>query len=258
VRSTACARPSAGRPTTSDYTFITKLSGQPIGALWDAADWDGSNDWEFTSAADDAPKQLYALWDGAVERSRSRLDAALADGGLDQLVHVSSPDGRHASLRRLLRPDRGVRPAHRPRRPAPRGCGWTGWRGPSGWMARKSEPVMHSSDGVGGTLAGSPGPGPVPPRGGCGRRRGSPARRGSARRRPGGPWLVRRGRQGRLRPEPDRHRSREGRLSLRRRRLEPLARRAPARCGAPVPAGRGSGPGWLATARSRKGHYFDD
>ena len=102
MRSTACARPSAGRPTTSDYTFITKLSGQPIGALWDAADWDGSNDWEFTSAADDAPKQLYALWDGAVERSRSRLDAALADGGLDQLVHVSSPDGRHASLRRLL------------------------------------------------------------------------------------------------------------------------------------------------------------
>ena len=30
------------------------------------------------------------------------LDAALADGGLDQLVHGSSPDGLHASLRRLL------------------------------------------------------------------------------------------------------------------------------------------------------------
>ena len=28
--------------------------------------------------------------------------AALADGGLDQLVHVSMPDGRHASLRRLV------------------------------------------------------------------------------------------------------------------------------------------------------------
>jgi hypothetical protein len=27
---------------------------------------------------------------------------ALADGGLDQLVHVSGPDGRHASLRRLV------------------------------------------------------------------------------------------------------------------------------------------------------------
>jgi Protein of unknown function (DUF664) len=85
-----------------DYASTTKLSGEPMGAPWDAAGWDGSNDWEFTSAADDSPDQLYELWDGAVERSRARLDAALADGGLDELVHVSWPDGRHASLRRLL------------------------------------------------------------------------------------------------------------------------------------------------------------
>ncbi|HMG31597.1 MAG TPA: DUF664 domain-containing protein [Jiangellaceae bacterium] len=85
-----------------DYAFSTKLSGEPLGAPWDATGWDGDNDWEFTSAADDTPEQLYALWDGAVERSRARLDAALADGGLDQLVHLSAPDGRHASLRRLL------------------------------------------------------------------------------------------------------------------------------------------------------------
>ncbi len=85
-----------------DYHFTTKLRGDPMGAPWDATGWDGSNDWEFTSAADDTPEQLYALWDGAVERSRARLDAALADGGLDQLVHVTAPDGRHASLRRLL------------------------------------------------------------------------------------------------------------------------------------------------------------
>ena len=85
-----------------DYTFTTKLRGEPIGAPWDASDWDGDNDWEFSSAADDSPEELYALWDGAVERSRTRLGAALADGGLDQLVHVSWPDGRHASLRRLV------------------------------------------------------------------------------------------------------------------------------------------------------------
>ncbi len=85
-----------------DYMFTTKLSGEPIGPPWDAFGWDGSNDWEFTFAANEPPKQLYALWDGAVERSRGRLDAALADGGLDQLVHVSWPDGRHASLRRLV------------------------------------------------------------------------------------------------------------------------------------------------------------
>ena len=85
-----------------DYMFTKKLRGEPIGAPWDATGWDGSNDWEFTSAADDTPEQLYALYDGAVERSRARLEAAVADGGLDQLIHASAPDGRHASLRRLV------------------------------------------------------------------------------------------------------------------------------------------------------------
>ena len=85
-----------------DYMFTTKLRGEPPGAPWVAANWDDDPDWEFTSAADDTPEELYALWDGAVERSRARLDAALADGGLDQLVHASAPDGRHASLRRLV------------------------------------------------------------------------------------------------------------------------------------------------------------
>ncbi len=88
--------------SVEDYTFTTKLSGEPIGAPWDDWGWDGSDDWEFASATNDTPEQLYALWDGAVERSRARLDGALANGGLDQLVHVSGPDGRHASLRRLL------------------------------------------------------------------------------------------------------------------------------------------------------------
>jgi uncharacterized damage-inducible protein DinB len=82
--------------------FSTKLSGAPLGAPWDAVDWDTDPDWDFNSAADDTPEQLYALWDDTVDRSRARLDAALTDGGLDQHVHLSWPDGRHASLRRLL------------------------------------------------------------------------------------------------------------------------------------------------------------
>jgi hypothetical protein len=83
-----------------DYAFSTKLSGEQLGAPWDTVDWDTED--EFVSAGDDAPEHLYALWDGAVERSRARLDAALADGGFDQPVHVSLPDGRHANLRRLV------------------------------------------------------------------------------------------------------------------------------------------------------------
>ncbi len=85
-----------------DYTFTTKLSGNSIGAPWEAMAGAGTPDWEFTSAADDTPAELYALYDGAVARARTRLDAALADGGLDRLVHVSDQDGNHAGLRRLV------------------------------------------------------------------------------------------------------------------------------------------------------------
>jgi hypothetical protein len=85
-----------------DCTFTTKLAGKPMGEPWERMGWDGSNDWEFGSAADDTPAELYALWDGAAARSRARLDAALADGGLGQPVHASFPDGRHPSLRRLV------------------------------------------------------------------------------------------------------------------------------------------------------------
>jgi len=85
-----------------DHYFTGKLRGQPLGAPWDGVDWDREPDWEWISAAEDTPEELYALWDGAVERSRARLAEALADGGLDQPIDVSWPDGRHPSLRRML------------------------------------------------------------------------------------------------------------------------------------------------------------
>jgi GH15 family glucan-1,4-alpha-glucosidase len=84
-----------------DSMFTSKLSGEPVGEPWESL-WDGTDDWEFTSAANDTPDQLYAFWEDAVERSRVRLAAALERGGLDQLVDVASPEGKHASLRRLL------------------------------------------------------------------------------------------------------------------------------------------------------------
>ncbi len=87
--------------SVEDDVFTRRLSGQRIGEPWES-EWAGGDDWAFTSAADDTPERLYAMWDDAVARSRARLHAAMRDGGLDQLVHVSSPDGRHASLRRLL------------------------------------------------------------------------------------------------------------------------------------------------------------
>lgn len=83
-----------------DHYSLTKLSGAPIGEPW-ASQWDGEG-WEFRSAAQDSAGELYLLWDSAVERSRAVVSGALARGGLDQLVEIRWPDGRQASLRRLL------------------------------------------------------------------------------------------------------------------------------------------------------------
>ncbi|NYD40189.1 DinB family protein [Nocardioides panaciterrulae] len=84
------------------YYFTLKLSGESPGAPWEGVDWDATPDWEWTSAAEDSPEELYALWDGAAARSRADLEAALAAGGLDQPVNLGWPDGRRPSLRRLL------------------------------------------------------------------------------------------------------------------------------------------------------------
>jgi len=85
-----------------DATFTVKLSGESPGEPWIGTPAGPDNDWEITSADADHPDDLYALWDAAVARSRSRLATALARGGLDQPVHIATPDGRHASLRRIL------------------------------------------------------------------------------------------------------------------------------------------------------------
>lgn len=87
-----------------DEISTWRLAGASPGEPWTTSgvpveEW---ADWVFTSAADDDPADLYALWDGAVARSRARFDAALADGGLDQEVHLAFPDGQHLNLRRLL------------------------------------------------------------------------------------------------------------------------------------------------------------
>jgi hypothetical protein len=84
-----------------DYTFTTKLRGEAPGDPWNTAPWEQDPDWEFTSARTDDPEMLYGLWDDAVERSRTRVATALDDVGMDGPAHVW-PDGRHASLRRLL------------------------------------------------------------------------------------------------------------------------------------------------------------
>ena len=77
-----------------DEIFGLKLSG-------DRPPHVGADD-PFAAAAHEEPSDLYLRWDEATERSRQRLAAALAAGGLDQLVHADDGNGNHANLRRLV------------------------------------------------------------------------------------------------------------------------------------------------------------
>jgi hypothetical protein len=86
-----------------DYYFRTKMRGLSPGPPWEDVDWDADPEWPFTSAAGDTAAELYALWDGAVERSRAAVPELLAqEDGLGRLVGRTMPDGRRASARRLL------------------------------------------------------------------------------------------------------------------------------------------------------------
>lgn len=85
-----------------DNTFSCKLLGRDPGSPWNTVDWKVDPDWEWHSAAEDSPEQLYELWRDAVARSRSLVAEALASGGVDQLARRTWPDGRAPSLRRIL------------------------------------------------------------------------------------------------------------------------------------------------------------
>jgi Protein of unknown function (DUF664) len=76
--------------------------GDWIGTPWRRADFAADPDWDWHSAADDSPEDLYALWRGAVERSRAAVAKALADGGLDQPSKFTTESGESPNLRRVL------------------------------------------------------------------------------------------------------------------------------------------------------------
>lgn len=70
---------------------------------WNAVDWDVDKNWDWDSAGDDAPEQLYGHWRDAVARSRALFAEALADGGLGRQGEVAGhPDIELPSLRYIL------------------------------------------------------------------------------------------------------------------------------------------------------------
>jgi hypothetical protein len=63
-----------------DRRIAVFMTGEPIGPPWDAVDFEADPEWEWRTAADDPPGELYTLWRGAVERSQAAWARLLADG----------------------------------------------------------------------------------------------------------------------------------------------------------------------------------
>jgi uncharacterized damage-inducible protein DinB len=85
-----------------DAWFSRSLHGQERRPPWDSVDWSADPDWDWDSAKNDTPEQLFALWQESITRSRELLAEALTTGGLDQLAQRTWPDGRSPSLRWIL------------------------------------------------------------------------------------------------------------------------------------------------------------
>jgi len=85
-----------------DYWFSQRLHGHDPQPPWDEVDWDWAGDSDWRLAVGDASEQLFALWQGAVARSRTLVAEALADGGLEWPARRPWPDGQAPSLRWIL------------------------------------------------------------------------------------------------------------------------------------------------------------
>ncbi len=63
-----------------DHYSTHQLLGRDYPAVW--APMEESDDWDWTSAGDDSPEELRALWIQAVERSEAAVGEALSGAGL--------------------------------------------------------------------------------------------------------------------------------------------------------------------------------
>lgn len=83
-----------------DDVFSWRMAGQqPVSMT--AVPQDDLTRWQFTVDPDETAEGVYALWEGAVGRSRATLSALLADGGLDQPGHLEFGDARPTVRRHL-------------------------------------------------------------------------------------------------------------------------------------------------------------
>ena len=85
-----------------DLWCSRRLQGRDPAPPWDSVDWEADADWDWHSAAGDSPDELHTLWQDSVDRSRSLVADALADGGLERLARRTTARGEAPSLRWIV------------------------------------------------------------------------------------------------------------------------------------------------------------
>jgi pimeloyl-ACP methyl ester carboxylesterase len=84
-----------------DYWFSFRMHGRDPSPPWNSVDWSTNPDWEFTSAAENTPEELWRLWRTATARSRALVAAAIAEGGMEGTA-ARGAEGEKPSLRWIL------------------------------------------------------------------------------------------------------------------------------------------------------------
>jgi hypothetical protein len=83
--------------------FESTFAGGEHMLPFEDVDWDADPDWEWHTAKDDTPEQLFALFHEAVRRADAVIDGAVAGPGLDAAsVRKSQREGTPFSLRWIL------------------------------------------------------------------------------------------------------------------------------------------------------------
>ena len=85
-----------------DDWFTRWLQGKEMPSPWEEVDWRAEPDWDWLSAAEDTPGELFAQWRESVDRSRSAVGEALAEGGLAEPARRAWSNGQAPNLRWIL------------------------------------------------------------------------------------------------------------------------------------------------------------
>jgi hypothetical protein len=84
--------------------FEEGFAGRTLIAPFDTVDWDADRDWEWHTARDETPEDLFALFDESCRQSDAVIDAALGPGGagLDALSEEDEAERGRFSLRWIM------------------------------------------------------------------------------------------------------------------------------------------------------------